>query len=365
MPAQDEPGYATSADAEDAFMKTLRRHNVQPDWSWEQAIRATIRDPQFRAIKDPRDRRMAFEKYAAEARAQEREKARERFGKLREDFNKMLRSHDEIRYYSRWKTIRPIIEGETIFRSTSDEEERKQLFGEYIIELRRQHAEEEAAARKAAKDDLVRLLDSLSLEPYTRWAEAQELIENKSHTEGSVELDALTRCDILTAFENHIKTLERQFNDARQQQKQSKQRKERKNREAFVGLLQELKSQGKIKAGTKWKETLPLFEDDPRYEAMLGQSGSSPLELFWDVIEEEERALRGPRNDILDVLDDVRFEIAPKTTYDEFLALMQSDRRTARIDDDILRLIFSRLHDKVLRRSEDEKHAADRQQRRA
>ena len=36
---------------------------------------------------------------------------------------------------------------------------------------------------------------------------------------------------------------------------------------------------------------------------MLGQSGSSPLDLFWDVVEEEERAIRGPRNDVLDVLD--------------------------------------------------------------
>jgi hypothetical protein len=36
---------------------------------------------------------------------------------------------------------------------------------------------------------------------------------------------------------------------------------------------------------------------------MLGQSGSTPLDLFWDMVEEEERALRGRRNDVLDVLD--------------------------------------------------------------
>jgi pre-mRNA-processing factor 40 len=36
---------------------------------------------------------------------------------------------------------------------------------------------------------------------------------------------------------------------------------------------------------------------------MLGQAGSTPLDLFWDVVEEEERALRSTRNDVLDVLD--------------------------------------------------------------
>lgn len=44
---------------------------------------------------------------------------------------------------------------------------------------------------------------------------------------------------------------------------------------------------------------------------------------------------------------------------------MVTDRRTADIDRDALRLIFDRLYEKVLKRNEEEKHAADRYQRRA
>ena len=44
---------------------------------------------------------------------------------------------------------------------------------------------------------------------------------------------------------------------------------------------------------------------------------------------------------------------------------MLTDRRTASIERDTLQHIFQRLHEKVLRRTEDEKHAADRHQRRA
>jgi len=36
---------------------------------------------------------------------------------------------------------------------------------------------------------------------------------------------------------------------------------------------------------------------------MLGQPGSTPLDLFWDMVEEEERGLRSTRNDVSDVLD--------------------------------------------------------------
>ena len=126
--AQTEPEYNSFDEAEGAFMKMLRRHNVQPDWSWEQTMRAIIKDPQYRALKDPRDRKTAFEKYAVEVRMQEKDRAKERFAKLRADFNTMLKRHPEIKYYSRWRTIRPIIEGETIFRSTNDDNERRQLF---------------------------------------------------------------------------------------------------------------------------------------------------------------------------------------------------------------------------------------------
>ncbi|KAF5014317.1 hypothetical protein F66182_14743, partial [Fusarium sp. NRRL 66182] len=167
---QTDPEYSSFEEAESVFIKLLRRSNVQPDWTWEQAMRATIKDPQYRALKDPKDRRAAFDKFTAEVRMQERDRAKERFAKLRTDFYTMLKSHPEIKHYSRWKSIRPIIEGETIFRSTNDENERRQLFEEYILDLKKAHVEQEAVTRKAAMDELVNILKALELEPYARWS---------------------------------------------------------------------------------------------------------------------------------------------------------------------------------------------------
>ncbi|KAJ5243129.1 uncharacterized protein N7469_001456 [Penicillium citrinum] len=362
---QSEPDYGSIEEAESAFMKMLKRHNVLPDWTWEQTMRETIKDPQYRSLKDPRDRKAAFEKYAVEVRLQEKDRAKERFAKLRADFNTMLKRHPEIKHYSRWKTIRPIIEGETTFRATNDENERRQLFEDYVIELKKAHMEQEAATRKQAMSELASILGSLNLEPYTRWSEAQAVIESNEKVQGDEKFKTLSKYDILNAFEGHIKTLEREFNDARQQQKAVRARKERRNRDQFLELLKELRSQGKIKAGSKWMNIRPLFQDDPRYQAILGQPGSTPLDLFWDMLEEEERSLRGPRNDVLDVLDDKRFEVTPSTPYDEFSSMMTADRRTSKIDPDILQLIFQRIQEKAVRRNEEEKHAADRHQRRA
>lgn len=297
------PDYSSFQEAEAAFLKLLKRSNVQPDWSWEQAMRATIKDPQYRALKDPKDRKAAFEKYAVEVRQQERERAKERFAKLRTDFLAMLKTHPEVRHYSRWKTIRPIIERETVFRAAESEDERKQLFEEYIVDLKKQNLEQEASRRKSALTDLTAILNALNLEPYTRWAQAQEVLQSHEKIKSDENFKLLSKSDILTAFESHIKSLERTFNDARQQQKANKARIERQHRDAFTDLLQELRAHNKLKANTKWKDLLPQIEDDPRYVAMLGQSGSSPLDLFWDAVEEEESALRGRRNDVYDVLE--------------------------------------------------------------
>ena len=358
-----DPEYSTFEEAEAAFIKLLRRSNVQPDWTWEQTMKATIRDPQYRALKDPKDRRTAFEKYCVDVRIQEKDRAKERLAKLRSDFSTMLKSHPEIKHFTRWKTARPIIEGETIFRSTNDDTERRQLFEEYIIELKKANIEKEAVTRKSAMNELVEILKSLDLEPYTRWAEAQETIQANDKFQADEKFKTLSKSDILTAFENHIKSLERTFNDERQREKNLKQRRERQNRDRFIDLLRELKDQGKIRAGTKWMDIFPSIEEDPRYVAILGQGGSTPLDLFWDLVEEEERSLRLLRNDVYDVLEDKRYEITPRTSLDQFADVMATDRRTASFTPDILELIFKRLLEKVIRRDEEDKHASERQQR--
>lgn len=302
VPASNDPEYATAEEAEAAFVKLLKRSNVQPDWTWEQTLRAIVKDPQYRAIKDPRDRKVAFEKYCQDVISQDKERAKERLTKLRADFATMLKSHPEIKHYTRWKTARPMIEGETIFRSTSNEEERRHLFEDYIIELKKRHREEQTALRKSAMDGLIDLLPKLNLEPYTRWSEAQEIISGTQPFQSDEKYKSLSKFDILSVFQNHMKAVERTFNDNRQAQKSRKFRKERQNRDAFLSLLSELKNDGKIKAGTKWKQIFSLVENDARYTAMIGQNGSTPQELFWDVVEEEERGLRGTRNDVMDVL---------------------------------------------------------------
>lgn len=57
--------------------------------------------------------------------------------------------------------------------------------------------------------------------------------------------------------------------------------------------------------------------------------------------------------------------MTPETTLDEFLAIMESDETTNKFDKDELSYLFKGLLEKVIKRAEEDKHHAERQQRKA
>ncbi|KAK0274065.1 U1 snRNP protein [Friedmanniomyces endolithicus] len=361
----DEPEYATLEQAEEAFFAMLKKHSITPESSWEDALRLVIRDREYRALKDPKERRQAFEKYCVEVRAQEKGKEKERREKLREEFRKMLGTHDDIKHYTRWTTARPLVEREAVFKQAGDEDERHHMFDEYIVELKRRHAEEDFENHKTAMQEMSDLLKTLVVEPDTTWADAQKAItENERFTSEDI-FRTLHMVDILTAFESHIKELDYERNDAKQKEKRLHTRRERQARDAFRQLLAQMLEEGKIKAGTKWQDFHPLIASDERYTRLIGTPGSSALDLFWDVVEDEERKLRSDRNHALDVLEDQRYEMTVQTTIDDFSGVMQSDPRTASFAPELLQMIYDRLMEKIWKRAEEEKLNLERSQRKA
>ncbi|KAJ4352873.1 U1 snRNP protein [Ascochyta clinopodiicola] len=356
--------FSSAQEAEAAFVKVLKQMKVQPDWEWVQAVRAGVKDPNWRAIPEPEKREEAFKRYCEDLRAQEKNKEQERQAKLRSDFTAMLRSHPEIKYYTRWRTALPIIEEETIFRSAKDDNERRQLFEEYIVTLKKAHEEDEAESRKSALDEVLGLMRSLDLEPFTRWQTAEAKLEQKDEF-NSEKFQTLTRMDVLNQFERHIRQLQRDHNDRVQAERRVKHRVERKNRDAFMTLLNELRDSGKLRYGTKWKDIHSLIENEPRYTAMLGQSGSSPVDLFWDALEEETGKFRTLRRYALDVLESQRFEVTTATPVEQFLSVMRKDPRTANIDEQSMHDIYSYILEKVKKREEDERKIEESDERHA
>jgi len=67
-------------------------------------------------------------------------------------------------------------------------------------------------------------------------------------------------------------------------------RQERKNRDAFRKILEEHVTDGTITAKTRWRDYCSQTKDSQAYLAVSSNtSGSTPKELFDDVIEELEK----------------------------------------------------------------------------
>lgn len=284
-------------------MKLMRKAGVQPGWSWERAMRATIQDPQYRAIKEPNDRRAAFERYQDQVVKEDIEREKERVKKLRTDFRAMLASHPEIKHYTRWKTARSIVEGETIFRATDNEDEKRRLFDEYIQDQKRIAEEKRQQDYDAAIAGLSVILKSLNLTAKSQWVETREQLQAHPEFSSDEKYRLIAPTEPLHIFERHMRRLWNDAHHEKQRSAHSKAREQRKARDQFVELLKELREADKIKPGSMWKEIFPLVENDPRYLGLLDNlgnkdrntDGSTPLDLFFDMLEDLDREVHDVR----------------------------------------------------------------------
>lgn len=156
-------------------------------------------------------------------------------------------------------------------------------------------------------------------------------------------------------------------------------------------MLNGLVESGEIKARTKWKDVYPNFSTDERYLNMLGNPGSNPIELFWDIVDALDQKLDGKieiamgaikrHNKALEDSAKVSemqtdegaeategtaqaegssvesrpqlFEVGPETTGEDFVAVVKADEDEgvkALTDEDLKEIYDSVCHSRPLRR---------------
>lgn len=235
---ENTPGteaYFNKEEAKKDFVRLLRKTEIEPDSQWNDVLPHVIKNPAFRAVKDPVERKMLFENYLETLRTEVEEKEKDRKHRVREGFMQMCRRHPEIKHYTRYKTARPILQDDVDFKATKDEEERRELFEEFRTEASQAYEARENEERQKAMKIFREILEKLELEPYVRWRPTRELFDRRIREEGRQdELAAMYDIDYLTVFEDFVKELEKEYNDVRQSDKEKKFRTERSNREAFT-----------------------------------------------------------------------------------------------------------------------------------
>jgi pre-mRNA-processing factor 40 len=144
----------------------------------------------------------------------------------------------------------------------------------------------ERGLRERNLENLSKLVRDLDLNVSTRWRAAHEMILSAPAFRQSTELHHIETIDILTVWEDYSRQLEQEHEQEIKKIRIERVRKARKAREAFVALLHELKHDGVLTRSSKWRDLYPKIKKDERYENLLGLQGSSPLDLWMDVVDD-------------------------------------------------------------------------------
>lgn len=108
-------------------------------------------------------------------------------------------------------------------------------------------------------------------------------------------------------------------------------------------LLSELVAEDKIVAGTTWKSIYPLIDADPRYLNLLGTPGSSPLDLFWDVVDELDVRAEQDEQVVEFVAREKGIKVDENSNEEEFVKALERDERIEKIGVKALQSSFDKV----------------------
>ncbi|THG94455.1 hypothetical protein EW026_g7029 [Hermanssonia centrifuga] len=380
-------------EGEKAFTHLLRKAGVDANWTWDQTMRAIITDPLYKALNTLAEKKAAWQKFTDALRAKEQEEREVRLSKLRPAIRNMLKGNPNVFHYTTFATADRLFAQHPIWQQAKIEAERKLVFEEYVTELKQREMQESRAARARSVSKVVALFKKLEVDVLTRWRSAHSKVLESDEYRNDEELQKLPNLDILLAFEDYSRVREREFEEQMRRQQVEKTRKERKTREAFKDVLRGLVESGRIKARSKWKDVYPSFKDDKRYLDILGNPGSNPLELFWDLVDNLDQKLDAKvavaeaairrHNDNLqpplsqDATDEKTekangndataksFKITPETTKEEFTQILKEDDSEAlrKLQAQDLDEVYQTIHDNAVKQHADEKRRTERRQR--
>ncbi|VTJ68511.1 Hypothetical predicted protein, partial [Marmota monax] len=255
--------------------------------------------------------------------------------------------------------------GEMEVWNAISERDRLEIYEDVLFFLSKKEKEQAKQLRKRNWEALKNILDNMANVTYsTTWSEAQQyLMDNPTFAEDE-ELQNMDKEDALICFEEHIRALEKEEEEEKQKSLLRERRRQRKNRESFQIFLDELHEHGQLHSMSSWMELYPTISSDIRFTNMLGQPGSTALDLFKFYVEDLKARYHDEKKIIKDILKDKGFVVEVNTTFEDFVAIISSTKRSTTLDAGNIKLAFNSLLEKAeAREREREKEEARKMKR--
>ncbi|XP_075055774.1 pre-mRNA-processing factor 40 homolog B isoform X4 [Mixophyes fleayi] len=339
--------WSTKEEAKQLFKDLLKDKGVPSNASWEQAMKMIINDPRYSALPKLSEKKQAFNAYKSQREKEEKEETRLRAKEAKEKLQRFLEQHERMTSTTRYRKAEQMF-GEQEVWSVVPERDRKEIYDDVLFFLAKKEKEQAKQLRKRNVQALKNILDNMSNVNFqTTWSEAQQyLMDNPMFAEDE-ELQNMDKEDALICFEEHIRALEKDEAEEKEKTRLRERRQQRKNRESFQVFLDELHETGQLHSMSTWMELYPSVSTDSRFANMLGQTGSTPLDLFKFYVEDLKARFHDEKKIIKDILKDRNFSVEVNTTFEDFAHIISFDKRAATLDAGNIKLTFNSLLEKA------------------
>lgn len=352
-------------EAIEAFKDFLKEKNV-PAGTWEQCIKIISKDPKYNAFKKLNEKKQAFNAYKTQKQKEEKEEQRLKAKKSRESLEKFLMSHEKIDSTTKYYRCEEMFTSTDVWKAVP-EPDRRDIYDDCIFNLTQREKEEARVLKKRNIKVLRKLVFSLtsfsmitfwlftgkllesmdSIGYQSTWSEAQVLLLENNEFKSDISLLGMDKEDALIVFEDHIRALELEEIEDRENEKRRQKRLQRKNRDNFLTLLDALHEDGKLTSMSTWVELYPTISADLKFSAMLGQPGSTPLDLFKFYVDQLKANFHDDKKLIKEILKERKFNVEINTTFEQFATVVCEDQRSASLDAGNVKLTYNSMLEKA------------------
>lgn len=349
IPSPDQPKveFKDKKEAIEAFKDLLKEKNIPSNSNWDNCMKIISKDTRYVNFKNLNEKKQAFNSYKTQKLKDEREEQRLKAKKAKEDLEKFLMSCDKISSATKYYKCDELFTNQKIWTNVPDQD-RRDIYEDCMFNLAKREKEEARAMKKRNMRVLSEVLESMTSITYqTTWSEAQVMLLENSAFKNDVNLLGMDKEDALIVFEEHIRTQEREELEEKDREKKRIKRLQRKNRDAFLALLDSLHEEGKLTSMSLWVELYPIISADLRFSAMLGQPGSTPLDLFKFYVENLKARFHDEKKIIKEILKESDFIVKADTSFEEFATIVCEDKRSASLDAGNVKLTYNSMLEKA------------------
>jgi len=334
-------------EAMEALKDLLRDKQVPSSANWESALKMIQKDARWETLSKLTEKKQAFNAYKIQKQKEEKEEARLLAIKNKADLEQFLMSTERMASTVKYYRCEEIFMDIPLWKSVPDAE-RREIYLDVVHNLSKKEKEEAKVLRKKNQTRLANILDQMTkVDHRTTWEQCQQMLLDNPAFADDDELLAMDKEDALIAFEDHIRELEKEEEIEKDKEKKRTKRLQRKNRDAMNAVLDELHEQGKLTSMSLWMELYPVISQDPRFHALLGQPGSTPLDLFKFYVEELKARFHDEKKIIKEILKEKEFEMEADTSFEEFATIVCEDKRSASLDAGNVKLTYNALQEKA------------------